>query len=209
MVRATSGWGERGQATVEHVGLTLVVALLLAACAAWVVQEVRPPDHLPDVIGQVAAPLEALDVRGVAPTGGLPPNLRVPESRRGEPGMLHSAWDAVVGWGLLNVDGEVQAARGFADEVRTQVQDAIRDPLGTGSRILGLLRGTPPLAPPPATEPSDEPGLVGYLFDAGKRPFRDTFLRMSREVGHWAAQWMAARGVRWLGTRIPGALRVR
>lgn len=206
MVRATSGWGERGQATVEHVGLTLVVALLLAACAAWMVQEVRPPDRLPDVIGQVAAPLDGLDVRGAVPTGGPPPNLRVPESRRGQPGMLHSAWDAVVAWGMLNVDGEVQAAGGFIDELRSQVDTAIHDPLGTGSRILGLLRGTPSVSPPAADGPADEPGVLGYLFDIGKRPARDTFLHMSRVAGHWAAQWLVTRGARWVGTRLPGLL---
>lgn len=206
MAWARPTWDERGQATVEHVGLTLIVALLLAACAAWVAQEMRPPARLPDVIGRVAAPLEGLDVHGAVPHGGPPPYMRVPPSRQGQPGMLHSAWDAFLAWGTLNVDGELQAAGGFVDEVRARAEQAVRDPLGTGARILGMLRGVPMPAPPSAGDDPDEPGVMGYLFDAGKRPFRDTFLHMSRVAGRWAADWLITRGAKWLRTRLPSAV---
>ena len=99
--------------------------------------------------------------------------------------------------------GEGQALGGAIDEVRSQVSDALHDPLGTGARILGMVRGSP--VPMPQANPSapQGPGVVGYLFDIGKRPFRDTFLHMSRLAGHWAVDWMIARGARWLRLRLP------
>lgn len=203
MVRQRSGWGERGQATVEHVGLTLVLALVLAACATWAVQSMQPPDHLPDVIGQVAAPLDDLAGHlGVrVPTPGTAPAEPGPGVDR--PGLLHRAWNAFVSWGTLNVDGEVQALGGAIDEVRSQVSNAVHDPLGTGARILGMVRGSP--VPMPQADPgaSEGPGVVGYLYEIGKRPFRETFLHMSRLAGHWAVDWMIARGARWLRLRLP------
>ena len=42
----------RGQAAVESVGITVAVALLVAAMGLWVAQEVRPPPRPPDVIGR-------------------------------------------------------------------------------------------------------------------------------------------------------------
>ena len=46
-----------GQATVETVGVTVMVALLLAAVSAWLVREVRPPARAPAFIEAVATPL--------------------------------------------------------------------------------------------------------------------------------------------------------
>ena len=203
MVRTAGRWGERGQATVEHVGLTLVVALLLAACAAWAVHEIRPPDHVPDVIGRVAAPLDDLAGRLAVPGAGAAPADGNRHTEAGRPGMLHRAWDAFLSWGSLNVDGEVQALGGALDEVKSQVGDALRDPVGTGARLLAMLRGSP--APMQQADPSAPagPGVVGYLFDIGKRPLRDTFLHMSRLAGHWAVDWAIARGARWLRLRLP------
>jgi hypothetical protein len=45
--------------------------------------------------------------------------------------------------------------------------------------------------------------VVGYLFDIGKRPLRETFLHMSLVAGHWAFDWAVARGARWLRLRLP------
>ena len=47
----------RGQAAVETVGVTVAIALLVAALAAWTAGNVRPPAAPPDVIGHVADPL--------------------------------------------------------------------------------------------------------------------------------------------------------
>ena len=203
MERTAGRWGERGQATVEHVGLTLLLALLLAACAAWAVHEIRPPDHVPDVIGRVAAPLDDLAARLAVPGAGASPAGGNRHAETGQPGMLHRAWNAFLSWGSLNVDGEVQALGGALDEVRSQVGDALRDPLGTGARLLGMLRGAP--APMQQADPSapQGPGVVGYLFDIGKRPLRDTFLHMLRLAGHWAVDWAIARGARWMRLRLP------
>ena len=206
MVRTRGRWGERGQATVEHVGLTLVVALLLAACAAWAVNEMRPPDHLPDVIGQVAAPLDHLAGRLGEPVVGTAVRTGPGHAETGRPGVLRRAWNAFLSWGSLNVDGEVQALGGAVDEVRSQVGEALRDPLGTGARLLGMLRGSP--VPMQQADPRsrEEPGVLAYLYDIGKRPLSETFLHMSRLAGHWAVDWAIARGARWLRLRLPAYL---
>lgn len=203
MARNAVRWGDRGQATVEHVGLTLIIALLLAACAAWAVREVHPPDHVADVIGKVAAPLD--DLAGRLGVPGIPaaPSSGAGQAENGQPSVVRRAWDAFLSWGTLNVDGEGQALGGFIDEVRSQVSNALHDPLGTGARILGMVRGSP--APMPDVDQSAPtgPGVVGYLFDIGKRPLRDTFLHMSRVAGHWAFDWVITRGARWLRLRLP------
>lgn len=203
MVRTHARWRDRGQATVEHVGLTLIIALLLAACAAWAVHEVRPPAHVPDVIGKVAAPLDDLAARLGVPGVSAAPSSGAGRVENGQPGVIRRAWNAFVSWGTLNVDGEGQALGGFIDELRSQVSNALRDPLGTGARILGMVRGAP--APMPEVDESAPtgPGVVGYLFDIGKRPLRETFLHMSRVAGHWAFDWVVARGARWLRLRLP------
>jgi len=203
MARNAVRWGDRGQATVEHVGLTLIIALLLAACAAWAVREVHPPDHVPDVIGKVAAPLDDLAGRLGVPGITAAPSSGAGQAEHGQRSVVRRAWDAFLSWGTLNVDGEGQALGGFIDEVRSQVSNALHDPLGTGARILGMVRGSPAPMPDADQSAPTGPGVVGYLFDIGKRPLRDTFLHMSRVAGHWAFDWVIARGARWLRLRLP------
>jgi len=194
MVRTAMRWRDRGQATVEHVGLTLVVALVLAACTAWAVQHARTPVRIPDVIGRVAAPLADGASAGPGAVPVLPPQT----------GLLRRAFDGARSWGLLNVDGERQALAGALDEVRSQLDGAIHDPLGTGVRILGMARGLPTALLQRDRSAPDAPGLFRYLLDSGTRPFRDTFLHVSRLAGHWAVDWVLARGARWL--RVAGPL---
>ena len=47
----------RGQAAVESVGVTVAIALLVAALAVWMAGNVRPTGRPPDVVGRVADPL--------------------------------------------------------------------------------------------------------------------------------------------------------
>jgi hypothetical protein len=47
----------RGQAAVESVGVTVAIALLMAALAVWMAGNLRPSGPPPDVVGRVADPL--------------------------------------------------------------------------------------------------------------------------------------------------------
>jgi len=194
MVGTAARWRERGQATVEHVGITIVVALMFVACTAWAIQHAGAPARLPDVIGRVAAPLDSGTSAAPGAVPVLPPQT----------GLVRRALDGARSWGLLNVDGERQALAGALDEVRSQLDGAIHDPLGTGVRILGMARGLPTALLQRDGGASDAPGLFRYLLDAGTRPFRDTFLHVSRLAGHWAVDWVLARGARWLRLAGPG-----
>ncbi|MBM3665679.1 MAG: hypothetical protein FJW92_07795, partial [Actinobacteria bacterium] len=57
MVGAADTRWSSGQATLEHVGLVLMIALMLGALSTWAVRGFQPPDGPPPVIERVAAPL--------------------------------------------------------------------------------------------------------------------------------------------------------
>ncbi len=204
MTRTLPRWSERGQATVEHVGLTLIIALMLAAAAMWVAREVHPPDRLPDVIGQLVAPLT--DAHGPALPPVLAPSpvdhLQVSMERRGQPGLFYQLRDGAIAWGVTNVDGQLQALGGFTDEVKSVVGGLVSDPVGNVVRMIWPLRiGTSATAPD-----LGEQSWAGYLYDVGKRPWRETFMTVSRSAGRWATDWLILRGAKFLRLRARGAI---
>lgn len=207
---ATWGWrDDRGQATAEHLGMVMVVALLMGAMALWVASGVNAPSHPPDVLARITAPLDT----GRTVADGVP-HIRMPASRQG-PGLFHRAWEGFLTWGVLNVDGEVQAGRGFLEEMKGQAERLATDPVGSAVRVFAALRGVPSLSipsdpptPDPATvgeDPIDQLGLWGYLWDAPKRPWRETAMGLSRIAGRRAADWVLTRWFKWLGGRMAAA----
>lgn len=73
---------QRGQATVEWIGLTVALALLLALAATWTARELRPPERPPPVVERVAWPL------GSAP--GVPLSLASLQLREGDAPFVHA-----------------------------------------------------------------------------------------------------------------------
>ncbi len=204
MTQTLPRWSERGQATVEHVGLTLIIVLMLAATAMWVAREVRPPDRLPDVIGQLVAPLTDADGPALlpVPAGSPVDHLQVPMERRGQPGLFQQLRNGAIAWGVANVDGQLQALGGFTDQIKSVVGGLVSDPVGNAVRVIVPLRvGTSATA-------SDlgEQSWAGYLYDVGKRPWRDTFMTVSRNAGRWAADWLILRGAKFLRLQARGAI---
>jgi len=205
MDNALGRWNQRGQATVEHVGITLVVALLMAAMALWASGVVRVPDHPPAIIARVTAPLGAVDAQGPPVADGLSRQLATAiGARQGQPGLLHRVWDGFLSWGALNVDGEAEALGGFTDEVRSQADGLIRHPLETAAGIFGQGRMGP------ARQVVSSGGDIARdALGIGDRPLRESFLKISRAAGSMAADWLILRGARFLRIRAIEAVRRR
>ncbi len=195
IVRASSG-----QATLEHLGVTLAIAMLMATVGTWVVREVQPPDTAPALIQRIAQPLMAQ----MAPP--IPSDARVrlrreAERRSGEKGLLRSAVDAVLSWGTLNVDGEIEMARGFLDQLGVRAEDLVKHPVETLTGAVQSLTRDP--VKETAGRVSD---IAGYLSDLGKKPFRAAFLNVSRDLGGVAADWLIARAARYVRGRAAAAV---
>lgn len=143
----------RGQAAVESVGVTVAIALLVAALAVWMAGNVRPTGPPPDVVGRVADPL-----------GLSAPRLAQPWSADDVPRWMDTA--AVgrgsrpigrflrrVGHGIRNAVEIEQAFetgwhRGIRPVVIRRVKAFIRDPVGTAGSVdladtaVGLIQRT-------------------------------------------------------------------
>jgi hypothetical protein len=131
---------ERGQAAVESVGVTVAIALLVAALAVWMAGNVRPPAAPPDVIGHVADPLglTARQVEQAWSRDDLPPWLDTAARGRG---------NRPIGRFLGRVGGGARDAVGLAivfDEgwqsgiqpvVRRRIREFLADPVGSASSV--------------------------------------------------------------------------
>lgn len=129
---------QAGQAAVEGIGVTVVIALLLAAVAAWTVSTTHPPGRPPDVIGRVAEPLSgAYDHRlWEAPT--LVSRLGLREGRRaaGPVGrLLRTVGGGVVTGVVVGVQARQQFISGFAERLRERALEVLRNPLGDGDPL--------------------------------------------------------------------------
>lgn len=197
--------GQSGQATVEHVGLVLVIALMLGALAAWAATERWAPDGPPDVIAQVAAPLTSAGrgTTAAVATGQMAMErvARAMESDGDAPGGLRRAWDAVLWWGALNVDGQIEAGKGFLEQVGIRAEDLVKDPVKT---IEGAVER---LGKPPVTGTAERVGRIARtVATAGERPFRDTFMGVSRDLGGLGADWLITKFARGVGGLLKGLL---
>jgi len=202
--------GQSGQATVEHVGLVVVIALLLAAVGAWAATADWAPGRPPDVVARVAQPLARQGMPpaaapAVAVATGQQALERVARALErdddGAPGALRRAWDAALWWGVLNVDGQIEAGRGFLEQVGVRAEDLVKDPVKT---IEGAVER---LSKPPVTGTAERVGRIARsVATAGDRPFRETFLQVSRDVGGLGADWLIAKFARGVGGMLRGLL---
>ncbi len=127
------GESQSGQAAVEGVGITVLVALLLAATAAWLLHHVRPPAEPPPVIAHAAQPLEGAydpDVWARAPgqayrglterTGGARPVARA----------LRAIGRGVVAAVSLEQEAEGAFHAGARARLRERLAALLDDPVG-------------------------------------------------------------------------------
>lgn len=199
--------GGSGQATVEHLGLTVAAALLFAALAVWVSGTPWAPGSPPRVIEHVAAPISAAPSTAApqpaASASGAPRRAmeRGVAGAGGAPGMARRAWDGLLWWGALNVDGQIEAGRGFLEQVGIRAEDLVRDPVKTIEGAVERLS-----KPPITTSAVRVARIVQTITTAGERPFRETFLGVSRDLGGIGADWLIAKFARGAGELLAGAL---
>ena len=235
-----------GQATVEHVGLALVLALVFGALGTWVATGFDAPTA-PPVIERVAAPLLGDPGRGAGAAGsparpasggsapggaalaqvasepagrplvsvaGMRGMARAMERAAGatidaadgvaaadvagaaadERGTVRRVWDGFLWWGALNVDGQIEAGKGFLEQVGVRAEDLVKDPVKTVEGAIDRL------SKPPVTSTADRvANIVRALSGLGDRPFRESFLGISRDLGGLGADWLIAKFARGAG----------
>lgn len=180
--------------------MTVAIALLMATLGTWVAGEMRPPDRAPALIERIAEPLMA-QIPPAIPADARFRLRREAERTAGERSIFRRAFDAVLSWGMLNVDGEIEMARGFLDQVGVRAEDLVKHPVETLSAALQSLTRDP--VKETAGRVSD---IAGYLSDLGEKPFRATFLNVSRDLGGLGADWLIARVARYVTGRVSSAV---
>jgi hypothetical protein len=156
----------RGQAAVESVGVVVAIALLVAALAAWMSREVRPPAAPPPVLARVADPLGTAARRVEhAWSGGALPTWLDAAARDGA--------DPPIGRFLRRVGGGARDALGLAVEFdrawRRGIQPVVR------RRVRAFLDD--PFAA--AASPDLAGTVVGLVHRAGRLP---DYVRMLRSM---------------------------
>ncbi len=219
-----------GQATLEHMGLTLLVALLFAALGTWMLRGGWPSaatGRPPAIIEHLAAPLMGATAGTGGPAVGsiwsrpgevgagegrtaIPGGRRAMEQAPGRavppgdgPGVLRRAWNGLLWWGLLNVDGQIEAGKGFLEQIGVRADGLVTDPVTTVGGAVDRL------AKPPVTSTAGRvASIVGVLATIDERPFRESFLRVSRDLGGLGADWLITKFARGagdaLGRVLPG-----
>lgn len=177
---------------MEHVGVVIVVALLVASLSLWAAQNMRPSGTPPPVVSTI---MEHLDEAARVPPefaflyGGSP--LRVMRGSGDEPigRFLKRA-------GRLARDVVVIAgpalAKGFTERVRERAVDMLRDPIGTiKDTITGLARGNPNIL----AVIRDRVGDIGTYVEALRGMSREEMIRaVAEDLGAAGADFVIDRG---------------
>jgi hypothetical protein len=175
---------QRGQATVEAVGVAVMVALLLAATTAWLLREVRPPGEPPAVIEAAARPL-ARDPWPLELRYPLPPApFDIPRGRDDEPiGRALRILARGAGEGVVVAAEMRQAfARAYAERLLERGREFLEDPL-TELPDPELL--TPEGAVGAGLRNAE--ALWEYARELRSLPLREAALRASADAGALAA----------------------
>jgi hypothetical protein len=208
-VRRVQRRGQSGQAALESIGVTVVVAVVLAAVSTWLVHEVRPPPRPPDVITAVATPL-------VRDPGLLEWRYPLPQ----EVADLRGADDEPIGRALRIVARRSRAGVGLSLEMNAAFDDAFKARLRERGReflddpLAELVSMPNPvlLTPDGALLRSlqDAAALWAYARELRSMPLREAALRASHDAGRHSAdlaievaEALMRRGVRRAGSRIP------
>ncbi len=182
--------GASGQATVEHVGLVVVVALLVAAAGAWLASHVRPDRAPPPIIPHVWSGLDR--IREPAPR---PPDLGLTPRERRNPAIgraLRRVGQTVRTGGEIVVVGATAFASGFGQGMWGAFTEFVRDPVALLTDGRGVI-----------TSLAEDPlGLTTAQFDAAisyARELRamspkDAYRRFMRDLGEATADVVIARG---------------
>jgi hypothetical protein len=181
--------GQRGQAAVEGIGIAVIVAILLAAAASWLVREARPPDRPPDLVAAAAAPL----TREPGPFDArypLPPRFATTWRGSGADEPIGAFLRRVAGGArdgaILARDMDRAFVRGFGNRLEQRGREVLDDPFGA---LVGLSRDPDFLAPTGAFHRAMENAraLRDYAEELHDMPLRQAALRASEDAGGLAA----------------------
>jgi hypothetical protein len=106
-----------GQATVEWIGLTIALALLLALVASWTARELRPPERPPPVVEKIAWPVGGSPEMPL----GLIALRPTPDSAfvRAVKAAVWRVRDGLEIWGLAQGSFDLGLIRGLGDYARS------------------------------------------------------------------------------------------
>jgi hypothetical protein len=183
---------QAGQATVEHIGVVVVVALLMASLSLWAAQNIRPSPAPPPIVASIVDHLqqEAPGSPGYRfPAVGAP--FTAVRGTDDEPigrflkGTVRLARDVVV-------IGGPALAKGFVERVKERAVDMVRDPIGTAEdTITGLAQGNPNIL----AVIRDRVGDIGDYVEALRGMSREEMIRtVAEDLGAAGAEFVIDRG---------------
>jgi len=200
---------QRGQAAVESVGITVAIALLVAAMSLWLAREAPPAARAPDVIGAIVGPLDPGVAQGAQSwsPATVPPFLDAAARGRGDRPIgraLRAIGRGVMTGTVLAAEGDRGFREGFRDRLRERAVGLIRDPIGG----LGELPDPSLLTPAGLADRILARGgeLRDYLRHLRALPPRVAARTAGRDLGEAAADLTVDLGEAALRKRLAGRL---
>ena len=194
----TSFHRQRGQATVEHVGIVTAVALLMAALSLWVAANVRAPSAPPPLIEAATRPLGEAGAPGVVVSGAGIAAIRQMRGASVAPIGRFFRWtgrtlrDVVVGGPAV--------ADGFVDRLRERGRALVDDPVGTIVDVVrDLTSESPSLVDLVRRQVGD---VVDYATSLRGLSREEIIRRIGHDLGGTAADVAVSRATRAVVSRI-------
>jgi hypothetical protein len=204
---------ERGQATVETVGIMVAIAILLAATAAVLAGGITLP-RPPDLIGAIAK------VFGRDEPEGLRPGLDVPGAGgyvRADHGFITPETDPPIGQvfgaaangaqrSMILLEAQAAFLDGFESGLAERANEFRRDPL---SIVRGLRDAMLDVETATSAVPNAVSRTSGYVGSLARMNGRDALLRVYRDAGDWASGEAISLAFRGAGRGLAKAGRRR
>jgi hypothetical protein len=197
--------GAAGQATVEHIAIVVVVALLVAAVGAWLTSHVHPDRDSPPPTTHVWSGLDRIPEPAPSPPDlGLTPHDR---GERTSGNALRRILRGVVKAHRLIASGDRAFATGFGHGLWVSVTDFARDPAALLTDGQGLVKDFA----------KDPVGLVTAQIDAAVDYARQLkamsphngYLRVMHDLGEVSADAVIEGGRGFAKRKLLSALKRR